>query len=540
MPEHFFPQQVALLLQRLTAARPPWGAAPAGAPEQVDPSQDALARALTAVSQLPEPLTAQERGDAQWLRYERACSALLASQHLWTNAERPLVRDLLALRGTVLVARGEWAAAEPYLRRALALAPIGDVARTLARVEEQHGDQAQSAGAWLQALSRYRQAFEYDPGNPAYAQKLARLHAFYAAERRHQRRAAGKRVARRVALGGILLVGLGGGLWRLYHPTEGPQSPALISRPAQAPEAGPPVESAVAPPPAADTGAGGEQEHGLERAEAPAERVPGRASRQEEEARLAAPAPSLAAPLPPTAAGPGTPPAPAPRLLDVPPAVRAQVPDHSEPPANTGAGVSPQLPRIMAASPPATAVELAGGAVQTFAVHARGAVKAERLTYTWRLNGRPVARGPAWVFQAPAQSVAEPGYHVTVEVADRRGQKARVSWELSVKQPSPLPRIVAAQPPTRKVAMAVGQALEFSVTAEVGDGSGEAPQGLSYHWQVDGTAMQTTQTPGFAFVATTPTTYHLAVVVVSPAGFKSTPKGWLIEVRPAAQAPAPS
>jgi hypothetical protein len=194
----------------------------------------------------------------------------------------------------------------------------------------------------------------------------------------------------------------------------------------------------------------------------------------------------------------------------------------------------------MAASPPATAVELWVGAVQTFAVHARGAVKAERLTYTWRLNGRPVARRPAWVFQAPAQPVSDPGYQVTVEIADRRGQTARRSWELSVKQPSLLPRIVEAQPPTRKVAMAVGQALEFSVTAEIGDGSGEAPQGLSYHWQVDGAAVQTTQTSGFAFVATTPTTHHLAVVVVSPAGFKSTPKGWLIEVRPAAQAPAPS
>jgi len=178
--------------------------------------------------------------------------------------------------------------------------------------------------------------------------------------------------------------------------------------------------------------------------------------------------------------------------------------------------------------------------VQTFAVHARASDKDPRLSYTWFLDGRPVARGPAWVFQAPAQPIADPGYHVTVEVADSGGGKARVRWELTVKLPSPLPRIVAAQPPTRTVVMEVGQALEFSVTAE-GSGEGEeAPQGLSYHWQVDEAPVQTTPTPSFAFVATTATTHHLAVVAVSPAGFKSTPKGWLIEVHPAEESPPAS
>jgi hypothetical protein len=142
------------------------------------------------------------------------------------------------------------------------------------------------------------------------------------------------------------------------------------------------------------------------------------------------------------------------------------------------------------------------------------------------------------VFQAPAQPAADPGYHVTVEVADSGGRKARVRWELTVKLPSPLPRIVAAQPPTRKVAMEVGQALEFAVTAEGGDGGEAATRGLSYQWQVDEAPAQTTPSSSFELVAATPTTRHLAVVAVSPEGFKSTPKGWLIEVRPAGGPPA--
>src|SRR5215470_9678096 len=63
MPECVFAQQVALLLQRLTAAGPPWGATRAGARGQSALAQAALARALTVVAELPEPLTAQEGGD---------------------------------------------------------------------------------------------------------------------------------------------------------------------------------------------------------------------------------------------------------------------------------------------------------------------------------------------------------------------------------------------------------------------------------------------------------------------------------------------
>jgi len=197
-------------------------------------------------------------------------------------------------------------------------------------------------------------------------------------------------------------------------------------------------------------------------------------------------------------------------------------------------------PRIIAASPAAHALEVTAGDVQRFIVQAADPEKDTRLAYTWFLDGQAVAQGPTWEFQAPSPPPPDPGYHVKVEVSDSRGGKVRVSWHLVIRQPSPLPRIVEAQPRDRKVVIAAGEAVEFSVLAEIAGGAQKAEQGLQYQWQVDDTPPQTTQTPSFRFVDPTPASHRVTVLALSPQGFKSTPKGWIVEVRPAEVPPPPS
>jgi cytoskeletal protein RodZ len=196
-------------------------------------------------------------------------------------------------------------------------------------------------------------------------------------------------------------------------------------------------------------------------------------------------------------------------------------------------------PHIVAASPPAHVLEITAGEVQRFVVQAFDPEKDTRLAYTWFLDGQEVARGPTWEFQAPTPPPTEPGHQVKVEVSDSRGGKARASWNFVVTRPSPVPRIVEAQPHDRKVVIEAGEALEFSVAAEIAGGAQEASQGLRYQWQVDDTPPQTTQTPSFRFVDTTPAPHRVMVLAISPEGFKSTPKGWLVEVRPADVPPLP-
>jgi len=196
-------------------------------------------------------------------------------------------------------------------------------------------------------------------------------------------------------------------------------------------------------------------------------------------------------------------------------------------------------PHIVAAAPTAQALEVTAGEVQRFAVQATAPEQDTRLAYTWLLDGQQVARGPTWEFRVPPASPAAPGYQVQVEVSDSRGKKARVTWQLAVTPPSPLPRIVEAQPRDRKVVIAAGEVVEFSVVVAMAGGAQEATQGLRYQWQVDDTPPQTTQTASFRFVDPTPTLHRVTVFALSPQGFKSTPKGWLVEVRPADVPPPP-
>jgi len=196
-------------------------------------------------------------------------------------------------------------------------------------------------------------------------------------------------------------------------------------------------------------------------------------------------------------------------------------------------------PHLVAASPPTPALEIAAGDVQRFSVKASDPDKDDRLAYIWFLDGQEVARGPTWEFRAPSPPPSETHYQVKVEVSDKGGLKSHFAWNLAVMLPSPLPRIVDAQPHDRKVVMQAGEALEFSVVAELAGGAQEVKQGLRYQWQVDDTPPQTTQTASFRFVDPTPAPHRVTVLAISPQGFKSTPKGWIVEVRPA-DVPPPS
>jgi hypothetical protein len=184
-------------------------------------------------------------------------------------------------------------------------------------------------------------------------------------------------------------------------------------------------------------------------------------------------------------------------------------------------------------------LEVTAGEVQRFAVQAIAPEQDTRLTYTWFVDGQQVARGPTWEFQVPPSPLTDSRHQVQVQVSDSQGGTARVTWQLAVAPPSPLPRIVEARPRERKVVIAAGEVVEFSVVASLAGGVQEATPGLQYHWQVDDSPPQTTQSASFRFADSTAALHRVTVFALSPQGFKSTPKGWLVEVRPAGTPPPP-
>jgi hypothetical protein len=156
------------------------------------------------------------------------------------------------------------------------------------------------------------------------------------------------------------------------------------------------------------------------------------------------------------------------------------------------------------------------------------------LAYVWSLDGKEVVQDQSWEFRAPP--------------------------------PAP-PRITDAQPPNEKVVIDAGKTPDFSVaadlpgsaskaqrkvTVEISDKEGakaspvvwsvtvdSRKEDLRYQWSVNDAPLQTTETGRFRFVDTTPGTYQLTAVAISPDGLKSAPRGWSVEVRPLAVAAVP-
>jgi hypothetical protein len=192
-------------------------------------------------------------------------------------------------------------------------------------------------------------------------------------------------------------------------------------------------------------------------------------------------------------------------------------------------------PRITMASPRPEAVAVASGGVQEFSITTSDPDSDDRLVSVWFLNGKEVARGERWQFHAPPSGTLqhETSYKVAVEVLDkegREGQAARVVWKVTVAAPVLPPIITEAQPQEETVSTQAGQSLDFSVVADL---PGGAKTNLRYQWSMEGAPPQTTQAGSFRFVATTPATYHLMAVAVSPEGRESAPRKWAVEVRPA-------
>jgi serine/threonine protein kinase len=98
-------------------------------------------------------------------------------------------------------------------------------------------------------------------------------------------------------------------------------------------------------------------------------------------------------------------------------------------------------PTIVSISPRANAtLVLGGGEEQLFAVEAADPDTEDRLTYTWRLDGREVSREKTWRFRAPSGART---HKIGVAVADQSGITATVEWRVTVQASTP-PRQVSS------------------------------------------------------------------------------------------------
>ncbi len=92
-------------------------------------------------------------------------------------------------------------------------------------------------------------------------------------------------------------------------------------------------------------------------------------------------------------------------------------------------------PTIVSISPRANAtLVLGGGEEQLFAVEAVDPDAEDRLTYTWRLDGREVSREKTWRFRAPSGART---HKIGVAVADQSGITATVEWRVTVQASAP-------------------------------------------------------------------------------------------------------
>ncbi len=95
-------------------------------------------------------------------------------------------------------------------------------------------------------------------------------------------------------------------------------------------------------------------------------------------------------------------------------------------------------PVITVALPRTSSVEITSGDDAEFSVTATDPDQDDRLVYVWSVNGQEVSRGERRQFHAPSAATS---YQVTAEVFDKEGQKDRRAWNVTVKTPSPLPRL---------------------------------------------------------------------------------------------------
>lgn len=187
-------------------------------------------------------------------------------------------------------------------------------------------------------------------------------------------------------------------------------------------------------------------------------------------------------------------------------------------------------PRFTSVSPSADPIELPPDKSANFSVTAKDPDPDDHLVYIWTLNGQEVARGDNHrQFRSPP--AASP-YAVAVTVVDQTGQTDHMNWRVTIDTPSSGLRLVSLQPQENKVSVRAGQPLDFSVTAELPEGTQKQ---LRYQWNLEGEPTTTTETGSFHFVRDIPGIYRLTVFVADSEGLQSPPKRWIVEVQPQAE-----
>jgi predicted Ser/Thr protein kinase len=192
-------------------------------------------------------------------------------------------------------------------------------------------------------------------------------------------------------------------------------------------------------------------------------------------------------------------------------------------------------PTIVAFTPIDTRIEVARGTAQRFTVEATDADEGDRLAYSWLLDGRSRAKESAFEMD---EKVPAGQHRVEVKVSDKSGQSTTQRWTVAIAEPASPPSITAVKPAAERITAETEGALDFSAVANL---AGGARQGaVTYEWRIDTGPSRNTTTGQFRLPPLPAGIHKLTVVAVSPAGLKSAPRDWTIEVKPTATALAES
>jgi hypothetical protein len=105
------------------------------------------------------------------------------------TAKIDAVRQQLAADSSKALAMPEFGEVEQHLLAIRKTEGSGDAATLLARIEEARGDVAKERGDFVEALARYRNGAEYDPGNVSLISKLAAVASARVEQSRKHRQA---------------------------------------------------------------------------------------------------------------------------------------------------------------------------------------------------------------------------------------------------------------------------------------------------------------------------------------------------------------
>jgi hypothetical protein len=177
--------------------------------------------------------------------------------------------------------------------------------------------------------------------------------------------------------------------------------------------------------------------------------------------------------------------------------------------------------------PVTTDLRLVAPIDQTFETSVRGG---EGATFSWQLDGRPAGRGQKFRLRS---TDVKPGSH-RLEVVATRGAERKVlhSWRIDI-EPEPL-RFAALEPKEKTLDQTVGSSVGFRAPL-----ASDAPDGLSWVWEVNGKRAEDARGSSYRFAAADPGRYVVRVRAVAPGGL-SIDNSWTVTVRrPALPTPEP-